>query len=539
MATFRASTLVGTLLVVGACSSMGGAWDSSTIPPTATMSGKTPSASTDNPSAWVKSREQMEREQRMASVDIGPATDRARSVIAASVGAATSRTAGWRESLPDQPNYETILSRDRDYQTPVSLGTVSRGRIEHAVSLPAEGPHHAIIERHRKRNTNWGTPEIVGALKTAAAEVAEVYPDSTLKVGNIGYRHGGDIPWSSSHNSGRDADLAFYVRRTDDGTRVPAPALVAFDSQGRATGDRDLEFDVERNWILVRSLLTNPEVGLQWLFISEPLKQKLLAHARDVGEPPRVIRRAKHVLHQPTDAPPHNDHLHLRITCPQRDRVEGCLDYGPRWVWVDWHDRALLARTLALREALADPDPEVRRRALSELERIRSPYAPEVALAEGVDDDHPRVRAEALDVATEIPSWSQAAIAAAIQFIERPSTPVSERREAYEILRRDHSRRARRFAFSRLMDETVSDREKRYAARALHHVVEPGLVPSLIEELDRQPPAVRHEIAKVVRRMTGHSEGIHWKAVSGARAADAKRRWRQWWESHRHKSREE
>ena len=42
---------------------------------------------------------------------------------------------------------------------------------------------------------------------------------------NMGFKGGGHLKWSHSHNSGRDADLAFYMLR--DGAPVDAPALVA------------------------------------------------------------------------------------------------------------------------------------------------------------------------------------------------------------------------------------------------------------------------------------------------------------------------
>ena len=72
-------------------------------------------------------------------------------------------------------------------------------------------------------------------------------------------------------------------------------------------------FDVVRNWRLVRALLADPGIHVRWLFISNPLRAALLAEARHEGTPQLV--RAAQVLHQPSDAPPHADHLHLRITC--------------------------------------------------------------------------------------------------------------------------------------------------------------------------------------------------------------------------------
>ncbi len=499
-------------------------------PPTATMSGNSPSPSTVAPVPWLQPREEREREQRLAAVEVAPAVDRATDRVTGAVEEATSAGVGWRGELPAQPSYRALLDEDRSYEGSVSLGSSSEGHLENAASLPVRGNHYEILEKHRERGLRWGTDEMVELLTGAADDVAEAFPGSTMRVGNLGREHGGDIAWSHSHNSGRDADLAFFARRPSSGERVPTPGLVSFDADGEAAGDPDLVFDVPRNWRLVKSLLTSPKADIQWLFVSEPLKHEMLAHAREQGEPKRLVRRAKHVLHQPSDAPPHNDHLHVRITCSKQDRLEGCLDYGPRWVWADWHRRDLLARTLEIGRALDDPDPTMRRRALEFLERIRSPFAPEIALLEGVDDPNSEVRAAAWEAATEIRHWSTAAIEATITVIANPETPLGERREGYEILRRDHSRRARRFAFSRLLSEEVSVQERVFAARALRHVMEPGLVPSLIDELDRQPPPVRREIATVLRRITGHSEEVDWEELSDTKLAEATASWEKWWE---------
>ena len=38
------------------------------------------------------------------------------------------------------------------------------------------------------------------------------------------------------------------------------------------------------------------------------------------------ISRASEVLHQPSDAPPHDDHFHLRIRCTADERKADCVD---------------------------------------------------------------------------------------------------------------------------------------------------------------------------------------------------------------------
>jgi penicillin-insensitive murein endopeptidase len=85
-------------------------------------------------------------------------------------------------------------------------------------------------------------------------------------------------------------------------------------------------FDRARNWALIRALLQEPTVDIQKIYIYEPLKHLLLAHARAAGEPNALIARADAVMTQPLDSSKHNDHIHVRIACPAGDRLLGCRD---------------------------------------------------------------------------------------------------------------------------------------------------------------------------------------------------------------------
>lgn len=524
--------------VLVACTAPGTAEREGEVPPSIEVDEAGIERGDGTPSPWLRARAEMVRERRLERANIEPAKRAAAEEVGAALEAAGDRAVGWWGDLPEAEPYASLLDPDRSLSGSVSVGTVGRGRVQEAVRLSETGPHHSIIERHRKRNTQWGTKELVDLLRDAAREVAETHPGSTLRVGNLGRPGGGDIPWSSSHNSGRDADLAFYCEEASTGKPVLAPELIEFGPDGRAVEQPELRFDVERNWTLVKALLTHPDASMQWLFISKSLKEKLLEHARESGEPSHLVRRAQKVLHQPTDAPPHADHLHVRMTCPKQDRLEGCLDYGPRWDWVDWHRRDLLARSLELARAIREGDPSTQLDALDFLRKIESPYAPEVALIDGVASDNPRVRSEALDLATDIAWWSPVAVAEAKSLIESDDATLDERRQAYVILRRTHSRRARNFALSRLLSESVPPEERVYAARALSHVLEPGLVPILIDELSNQPPRVRAECARVLRRITGHRQIESWSNLADRTVDGAVRQWREWWKTYRLEPRE-
>jgi penicillin-insensitive murein endopeptidase len=212
-----------------------------------------------------------------------------------------------------------------------SVGKVERGALENAMRLPAEGEHHYILpQRHRARGIHYGTVALVELVLDAARTVAARHPGSKLAAGNLSRKAGGPIPYSRSHQSGRDADLAFFM--TDAQGRPHTPRdFVKFDRSGVSRSR--LRFDVRRNWTLVEALLGSTKAQVQWLLIHRSLKSLLLRHARAIGANPEIVRRAERVLHHPRRVLPHDDHLHVRIYCPPDDLARGCEDTGPVWPW--------------------------------------------------------------------------------------------------------------------------------------------------------------------------------------------------------------
>ncbi len=453
----------------------------------------------------------------------------ANAAIDRSLQSAAQRVIGWWKPVSDPLDYRAILDRERTIDGSLSLGYPRSGGVVRSVELPFTGLHYSIIERHRARNTRYGTQQMIDIIEYGAAQVDKQYPASVLRMGNIGAKHGGKIPWSVTHHTGRDADIAFYVKRVKDGLHVPSPDLLHIDEQGIAVNHRDLQFDVDRNWILVKALLTHPEIEIQWLFISEPLKQKLLAHAQMLGEDSELLERASLVLHQPTESLPHDDHLHLRITCSKRDRLEGCLDTGPYWPWINWYDQDLFARSLTLMQAFDDPKPETRLAALDFLEKIRSPYAPEIALVRGIHDVDQRVRQRSLEVARAIPSWSATSIIAAQELITAPAATFEEQKIAYEILRRSKDPLVVDFVFARLNTDDVQTDEKVLAVRALSHVMSEEVVPRILDNVANQDISVRVELANILHRITNQMLGISWASTNEALIRDGIEAWNHWW----------
>jgi len=156
----------------------------------------------------------------------------------------------------------------------------------------------------------WGTPNLVHGLQATAAAMREAYPDTVpMVVGHLSRETGGPLRPHSSHQSGRDVDVALYA--TDN-------RLVR--------GFRDMrngDLDVAKSWFFIEKLLENADVQfilLDWevqkimfeqlqLFESERKLKRLFQYPRPRDSRTGIIRHA----------PGHPNHFHIRIQCPKDD----------------------------------------------------------------------------------------------------------------------------------------------------------------------------------------------------------------------------
>lgn len=423
--------------------------------------------------------------------------------------------------------YRKIIDPRRGVPGSLSLGTTGSGMLLRQASLPVQGEHHAILPRCRDRGTNFGTEELVESLLGAAGAVAKAHPGARLMVGNMAQRGGGDIPWSRSHNSGRDADIAFYVTRKGEPADAPDLLLIGPDLTARG----GYTFDVPRNWTLVKSLLTGKSAQVQWMFVATWIRDALLAHAASVGEDDEIIRRAGQVLWQPTDSSPHADHLHLRIYCSQQDRLEGCLNGAPVWDWVDTYPEAMNARLAALEVGLEDPDPEIRGKVVAFLERLDAEEAAGMLATKGAFDEEPRVRLAALAL---LRRWRRAdpEVVSGLYRARLAHDDLPTLRAIWAAIGSAGDDAPIDLLREGLASERTVDgvRESYLAAVATGHVMNRSLVPALIERLADEDPKVRGAAAESLRRITNRAWKVRWdRPLSQKKRAQYAQRWRDWW----------
>lgn len=259
--------------------------------------------------------------------------------------------------------------------TSISYGPSNRGTLIYPTRLPDRGEGYWTPRRWATRGLRYGTDELISLLVYVGRRIERESPGARVGIADLSPRRGGPSAWHRSHQTGRDADLLFFA--TDiTGTPIELRAMLPFASDGTAVlppghpglralfggpAARTVYFDVARNWLLVRALIENPVAPVQFLFISDALKQMLIDHARAVGEPEHLIQKAGFLLHQPGDSLPHNDHIHVRIYCAPSDRVHGCRDRGVlRWVKKDYKYDPVMRVTSAIAQnavATAAPTP--------------------------------------------------------------------------------------------------------------------------------------------------------------------------------------
>lgn len=426
-----------------------------------------------------------------------------------------------------------------------SVGTAEGGILTDAVQLRPRGPHHTILRAHRRRrHLHWGTRELVALVEHAADYVAARHPGSVLQVGNLSARAGGDIPYSHSHNSGRDVDLAFYLRGPTGRPRVPSDyARIAADGRVRGRSASRAAFDPARNWALVEALLSHPTVRVQWVLVAEHLRELLLTHARAHAADPDLVRRAEHVLAQPRASGSHDDHFHVRLYCPPDDLLDGCRPAGPRWAWIDPYERAFAERVEQLLDLFrSTADPSVRTPALQRLVAMSASEAA-APLAALLAHEAARWRVEiARTLSTLGDPAATPGLLVALQLEQLPGVAAA----LVAALGRLGGPGAWEAVAARLPPPPAPSRRSplgadtveltRAAALALGELGQEASVPRLLPLLVSPSAPIRQAAASSLQRLTNRRErSLRWwrsRRRTPASLAGAAQAWSRWWGAH-------
>ena len=188
---------------------------------------------------------------------------------------------------------------------PATLGSLSIGSpgsalLINPVTLPAS-PYWEIAERAE----TFGTAETIDAVDTVLAKVHELFPDAhPIVVGDISDEDGGRLKRHQSHQGGRDVDLGFFFKS----------GAVSHFVAGTAAN-----LDLEKNWALVRALVTCSDV--ETVLLDTRIQRLLYKYASGIGEDQDWLDRVFHFARGSKSAilkhvAGHRNHFHVRFYNP-------------------------------------------------------------------------------------------------------------------------------------------------------------------------------------------------------------------------------
>jgi penicillin-insensitive murein endopeptidase len=204
-----------------------------------------------------------------------------------------------------------VVYSERPESLSESVGLPHGGSLSLGEQLPRH-PGYVIRERSRAFGTRETCDAIVEAFDAVRAADADA---PKLRIHDLSYREGGRISDHRSHQSGRDADITYYLRTGCNADGCPM----------RRAAPEDL--DLQHTWELLRYWLEHDQV--QAIFIDYSLQAPLYRYARSRGATRQQLHRwfqyprgTGYPLGAIRHFPLHRDHMHVRFRCPDGD--ESC-----------------------------------------------------------------------------------------------------------------------------------------------------------------------------------------------------------------------
>ncbi|MFA5624803.1 MAG: penicillin-insensitive murein endopeptidase [Bradymonadales bacterium] len=224
------------------------------------------------------------------------------------------------------------LLQDEKPDLSFSVGNTSTGYLVGAKQLTQPSSLYRALPVQYERDLGYATAELIELIEDSAKTMHKLYPGTVLFLGNFAAAEGGDIPYSVSHNSGRDADIAFIFRRIDDNVALFPQNFPKYGASLRSNNILGYRFDSERNAALVKTLITHPKHHVQFIFVAKHLRRAMRNALVNSKTDPDVLARFDVVVQEQAA---HADHMHIRVYCAKHEICAGCID---RSLIHEWHD---------------------------------------------------------------------------------------------------------------------------------------------------------------------------------------------------------
>ncbi len=426
----------------------------------------------------------------------------------------------------------------------VSVGDTRDGYLINGTPLPLPGPDYDVLPIQYTRDISYGTEEVIALILHAASQVAEQFPGAVLYLGNLGRQEGGDIPYSISHNAGRDFDLAYFA--TDPlGWHSPPPDFVTFNRSLRSKEFNGFyRFDVPRNAALMVALVTHPDIHVQYIFIARHLQRAIMDHLKAEADEDETITTARErllqVMYEPRGSAPHDDHAHVRLFCSDRDLCGGCVDVGRRHPWLSPAESVMAACLERVATVLYEaPQPRDRAAAIDRLELLGATATHRDTIVAALEDPSPMVRKASLQALANLPDTSHIII----EHDRRETHPAVRCRTIAALAGQPSAATIAHLGTLLSLDIACEDLNppEPIAARAAHalaRVDHPDAVAPLVAILATAPPAVRQAAAAALTNLTNRGDDHPWLELEGDALGAALDGWQQWWEKNQRSSRD-
>lgn len=185
---------------------------------------------------------------------------------------------------------------------PIPIGSYAKGCLAGAVQLPADGPTWQAMRLSRDRR--WGTPELLTYIQDLSRSVQQDGLPGIL-VGDMGGARGGPMPSGhASHQIGLDVDIWLQPMPGQTLSSKERESLSAVSMLKKGTRDVDPKRFGEAQRMLIYRAAT--QAGVARIFVAPGIKKAMCAIKwRDPGFLAKL---------RPWYG--HDDHVHIRLSCP-------------------------------------------------------------------------------------------------------------------------------------------------------------------------------------------------------------------------------
>jgi penicillin-insensitive murein endopeptidase len=257
---------------------------------------KTSSPKTEKPgSSWPSSVNKKPTEEKKSPTSPVEPTPKKEPVVGPSL------------QIPERVGFLTLLTRPFAQ----AFGVYDRGSLQKSDALKNAG--EAYLKLFRQRDRAYGTLDLVSLVTDSSKALRKDFPAAErLQIGDVSSKHGGPVGQHSSHQNGLDADIVFLRKdRREMNPESARPNETGFDEDFvDAKGRVSSNFDVEANWRLVEILVSTGRIDR--IFVDQNIKREFCEYAVSRGlraEWTETLRKLRHWEK-------HQDHFHIRLTCP-------------------------------------------------------------------------------------------------------------------------------------------------------------------------------------------------------------------------------